>query len=221
MGTISRPILHLLGASAAILLLVVGAAAAFHPALQALSAVSETEQIAQINGLQQEKIDSLGAQSDQMEELNAAVETLRSQIPAATRASDIPALIAAAAQASGVTPTLLETGVIEPFAPRDADAVAGSADADESSTADATESSEADATDTSDPDSASATRLQQSLRVGFTAPDGRAAAAFVDELRQGVRAIAIDTVQVDRAGDGVTGSVSLLIFADTTGADAP
>lgn len=211
MKQLSRPVLHLIGAGATIVLVGAGVLTGLPLAMQAMTSASEADQIVHTNGLQQASVDQLDVESTRMSDLAADVQKLRRQIPTQTRASDLPTMIARAAQAAGVTVSLIETDVAGPFTARD-EAVAAAAASVATGTGEDQPASAA-------PGDADTPQRQQTVRVGLDALDARAVASFVDALRQGPRLIAIDTVQVERGSEGVNATVALLLFADTAGTE--
>ncbi len=211
MTQLSRPVLHLIGAGATIVLVGTGVLVGLPLAMQALTSASEADQIVHTNGLQQASVDQLDVESTRMSDLAADVQKLRTQIPTQTRASDLPTLIARAAQVAGATVNLIEADAAGPFTVRDEAAAAAEASAVTGAADDQPASST--------PGDADAAQRQQTVRVRLDAGDARAVASFVDELRHGPRILAIDTVQVERGSAGVNATVTLLLFADTTGAE--
>jgi len=211
MNGLTRPALHLIGAGASIILIAAGVLIALPFATQAMSSASEADQIVHTNGIQQASVDQLDAESARISDLAADVQKLRTQIPAQTRASDLPAMIARAAEASGATVTTIEPDAIVPFTPRDDAAAARAASAASGTGEGGDQPASSPAEDTA--------QRQQTVRVGLDAADARAVAGFVDALRQGPRLTAIDVVQVERSSDGVHATVTLLLFADTTAAE--
>jgi len=214
MKELSRPVLHLLGSGATIVLIGIGVLVGLPLATQAMASASEADQIVHANGLQQASVEQLGAESARLSDLAADVQKLRAQIPAHTRASDLPSMLARAAQAGDATVTVIEPGAVGPFTARDEGVAAAAA-----STATGAAGEEQPASSGTSDSSAGDTAQQQTVHVQLRAADARAVAAFVDALRQGPRLIAIDTIRVERGSEGVTATVTLLLFADSAGAE--
>lgn len=205
------------------------------------SADAERQQVAATNATYETQITALTKQKENLDEINAAVEKLRGQVPDKQLLNQVFERISLAATSAGVTVTAANRGDLAPYAPR-----TGSADAAASAPApaptptpttgtpidganDVAAQANANVADTNGatadggtPTPAPATppaaaREQIELSISVTAPDMASAFAFLDGLRAGPRAIAIDTATVSQSGEGFSLQVTVLTFLQNSG----
>ena len=77
---------------------------------QAVSVIGETAAVAQTNAIYQAQVDSLREQEENLDQINASVAGLRSQIPATGQLDDVFEVVGRAAEASGVAITAVTAG---------------------------------------------------------------------------------------------------------------
>ncbi|MGV9192789.1 hypothetical protein ACQ143_00380 [Microbacterium sp. MC2] len=161
---------------------------------------ASTRTVAQTNAVYQAQIDQLTAAETRLDEIDAHLVELRTEIAPFTRLDDAFDLIVTAAEERDLVLESVTAGEPEPFVPRtavtdDAGQATPPASTEESTApADADPSAGAPAAEAApEPTSPDATSPQQ--QVAFTiavpVPDAEAAAAFVDDLRAGPRLISV------------------------------
>ncbi|MDQ0614922.1 TolA-binding protein [Microbacterium sp. W4I4] len=207
------------------------------------SADTERQQVAATNATYETQIATLTAQKEKLAEINAAVEKLRGQVPEKQLLNQVFERISLAATSAGVTVTAANRGDLAPYAPRTgtADAAAsvpapvptptpttGTPIDGANDVADKADANVADADGaTADggtpapaaPTAAASAREQVELSISVTAPDMASAFAFLDGLRAGPRAIAIDTATVSQSGEGFSLQVTVLAFLQNSGGE--
>lgn len=191
-------------------------------------AYGQTVMVAATNAGFEQQIDALEAEQERIEEIDAAVAELRAQIPAAENLNEVFERISRAEQDSGTQVVSVTRGDLEPFQVRSGvedgsespeSNAAGTPSSDGATTPpekpiDATDQAASDAAGPPDDQPAGAAadevrRLQVELSITIRATDTAAAVAFIDGLRAGPRAIAIDKVAVT----GIPGSLDVQITA--------
>lgn len=191
---------------------------------QAVSVDTQTATVANTNELYQAQVDSLNAQQENLDEIEANVAGLRSQIPATGQLDDVFEVAARAAEASGVRITAVTAGQQVAFVPRagategDA-AVAQPAPTPEATVeaADPTDGTAAEAGPASAP-GAAAGRQQVDFVISATAADIAQATAFLDALRTGPRLLNnVTATMAPSGGGGIDVQISALTYVDTEG----
>ena len=209
------------------------------------SADAQRTQVAATNQTYEMQIAALQEQQQRMGEIEAAVAELRAQVPDAPLLNQVFERIAQAEDSSGARVESVSRGDLMPYAPRvgvgedAAPAAAATPDAEPTSetgtpidaandvAADANANSAATNAANGAPEAASGSaaasdRAQVEISITATADDVASAVAFVDALRTGPRAVAIDTVSLSGAPGAFTVQITALAFlqstAQTTGA---
>ncbi|MCK6079378.1 hypothetical protein KZX37_01930 [Microbacterium sp. EYE_5] len=220
----TKQLVNLIGAAAAVAVLVLGIVVCALPLLSAAgTTASAADDVAQQNRTQEILLDTLRSQSADMAALDADVEDLRAAIPAAPHLDDVLYLALSAAEAHGGRVTALTPATAEPFAIRseeeatapggaasaaDAPAEAGGADPGEQTAAETPKATAAGA-----PSEPSAP-IQIAVTVVIEAADVDAATRVLDALRAGPRAVAVTQASVTQATeDGVTLTATVLAFS--------
>ena len=227
----TKQLVNLVGAAASLAILLLGVVVFALPLFSSASATwSSADEVADQNRTQQTVLDTLTAQSADMSELDATVEEMRAEIPAAAYLDDVLLLAVDAARDNGGTVTSVAPGTSEPFAPRvtgageDAAAQAPDPAASEDSAATdaapADDAAAADGTAAADGDGTAAAPAptvndpqQITVTLGIEAADVAAATRILDALRAGPRLVAVTQASVTSdAENGATLSVTLLAF---------
>ncbi|MEW1834745.1 hypothetical protein [Microbacterium sp. NPDC079995] len=219
----TKQLVNLIGAAAAVAVLVLGIVVCALPLLSAAgTTASAADDVAQQNRTQEILLDTLRSQSADMAALDADVEGLRAAIPAAPHLDDVLYLALSAAEAHGGRVTTLTPATAEPFAIRseeatdpagaasaaDAPAEAGGAEPGGQTAAETPEATAAGAA--SDPSAP----IQIAVTVVIEAADVDAATRVLDALRAGPRAVAVTQASVTQATeDGVTLTATVLAFS--------
>jgi len=187
---------------------------------QAVSVIGETAAVAQTNANYQAQVDTLRQQEENLDQINASVAGLRSQIPATGQLDDVFEVVGRAAEASGVAITAVTAGEQVAFTTRtsaaegDAAAVAPAPTPEPTPTDAATDVSVAPPTAPSG--SVGATGRQQvDFEIRATADDMAAATAFLDALRSGPRLLSnVSAIATGGAGGTVDVQISALTYLD-------
>lgn len=197
---------------------------------QAVGVDGQTATVASTNAIYQAQVDSLSAQEENLDEINASVTDLRAQIPATGQLDDVFEVVGRAAEASGVAITSVTAGDQVVYVTR-----TGATDADEAAVAPAPEATPAPtpgatdaATDgTTAPPAAgtgvgdavaAAGRQQVDFVISATAADMAQATAFLDELRAGPRLLDTITATATQTGEGTVDlQITALTFVDAEG----
>lgn len=188
----------------------------------------QTASVADTNAIYQTQVDYLTAEQENLEEINAEVSSLRSQIPAAGQLDDVFEVVGRAAEASRVTINTVTAGQPTPFIVRtdatDASEPAVSEQSPDPATTDpATDTTTSDDSGTtgSTPETPSTTgtgREQVDFIIVATGTDIAQAVAFVDALRSGPRLLSNITVRTTQTSAGtVDVQVSALTYVDSEG----
>lgn len=185
---------------------------------QAVGVIAETATVAQTNAIYQAQVDSLQEQEENLDQINASVAGLRSQIPATAQLDDVFEVVGRAAEASGVALTAVTAGEQVAFATR-----TSAAETEAAAPAPAPEPTPTDgATDAAAAPSAAPTaplgsvgatgRQQVDFEIRATAADMAQATAFIDALRSGPRLL---SSVIASSTSGAAGSVDIQISALT------
>jgi len=187
--------------------------------VQSIGVDAQTATVANTNAVYQAQVDSLTAQQENLDQINASVAGLRAQIPAKGQLDDVFEVIARATEASQVTLTSVTAGEQVVFVPRTgadeaADAAAVPApDATPTPGTDGTGTA-ADAPGASDgaPARTAVGRQQVDFAIQATAADMGQVTAFLDALRTGPRLLGSVMVTTNQSGGGM---IDILIEALT------
>jgi hypothetical protein len=193
--------------------------------VQAVDVDAQTATVANTNAIYQAQVDHLTAEAENLDQINADVAGLRSQIPATGQLDDVFEVVARAAEASGVSLTAITAGEQVAFTARtgategDAAAVAPAP----APTPEATEGATDTTTGTTDAAASvdpivTAGRQQVDFVISATAADMAQATAFLDALRAGPRLLNSITATTTQSGEGTFDvQISALTFVDTEG----
>ena len=197
---------------------------------QAIGVDAQTATVAGTNAIYQAQVDGLREEEERLDEIDADVADLRSQIPATGQLDDVFEVVGRAAEASGVALTAVTAGEQVAFvvrtsaeddptaAPEPAPTPAPTTGATDAATADTAPTTDAaagaDAT-------AAAGRQQVDFVIQATAADMTQATAFLDALRAGPRLLSNVTATSTESGSGtVDVQITALTYVDTA-FDAP
>jgi hypothetical protein len=194
--------------------------------VQAVAVDAQTATVAQSNSVYQAQVDSLHQQKQNIDQINASVTALRSQIPSTGKLDDVFEVVGHAASASGVALTTVTAGDQVVF-------VARTAATDEQATVPApapaptpapssTQAADAPATPAPDAGSggtaAASGRQQVDFAIQASAVDMAQATAFLDALRAGPRLLSSITASTTQSGEGTVDiQVSALTYVDAKG----
>jgi hypothetical protein len=193
---------------------------------QAVAVDTQTATVANTNAIYQAQVDNLTAEAENLDQINADVADLRSQIPASGQLDDVFEVVARASEASGVTLTAITAGDQVAFAVRtgatngDAAAVAPAPAPTPSATDAATDPTAGTTTEAAAPVDAVVTagRQQVDFVISATATDMAQATAFLDALRAGPRLLNSITATTTQSGAGMFDvQISALTFVDAEG----
>ncbi|WP_349427775.1 hypothetical protein [Microbacterium sp. LWS13-1.2] len=207
---------------------------------QAVGVDGQTATVANTNAIYQAQVDHLTAEEENLEQINAEVSGLRSQIPATAQLDDVFEVVGRAAEASGVSLTSVTAGEQVLFTTRtgvidgDAAAVApapapeptpaateGAADTTTGTTTDAAAGTTAGATTDAAAGggiAAAAGRQQVDFVISASATDMAQATAFLDALRAGPRLLNSITATTTQSGEGTFDvQITALTFMDAEG----
>jgi hypothetical protein len=193
---------------------------------QAVGVDAQTATVANTNAIYQAQVDQLTAEEENLDQINATVADLRSQIPATGQLDDVFEVVARAAEASGVSLTAVSAGEQVAFTARTGATAGGAAPVapvpapTPSATEGATEPTTGTTTDAAAPVDGIATagRQQVDFVISAQAADMAQATAFVDALRAGPRLLIPETVTMTESGAGaVDVQISALTFVDAEG----
>ena len=197
---------------------------------QALGVDAQTATVANTNAIYQAQVDTLREEEERLDDINAAVADLRSQIPATGQLDDVFEVVGRAAEASGVALTTVTAGEQVAFVVRtgvEDDPAAAPAPAPEPTptpapTAGATDAATGESATTPDAtaDAGGATtsgRQQVDFVIQATAIDMAQATAFLDALRAGPRLLSNVTATTAQNGEGaIDVQITALTYVDTT-----
>lgn len=205
-----------------------------------LAADSQRQQVETTNAAYETQIRTLTEQKEHLGDIQAAVAQLRAQIPEKELLNEVFERISRAATSAGVTVTAASRGDLAPYAARaGTDEEETPVPAPSASPSDGTGTSLDQAHDVADqatanasasgtttggapeaiPPSAAPARGQVEVSIDVTASDIARAFAFLDGLRAGPRAIAIDTVATTRVPDGFTMKITAIAFLQSSGGE--
>ncbi|HWU27480.1 MAG TPA: hypothetical protein VN041_00105 [Microbacterium sp.] len=208
-----------------------------------VSADGQREQVAATNAGFEKQIASLTTQKANLADIQGAVTQLRGQIPEQQLLNQVFERISRAATDAGVTVTDASRGDLETFVARtgskDAaaataaptpaptptpttgtpiDAVKGTAGQANANAA-ATDAANGATPTTGAPAPAASTRQQVQLSIRVSAPDIASTFAFLDGLRAGPRAIAIDTATTTESGGAFEMQITAIAFLQSSGGE--
>lgn len=192
---------------------------------QAVGTDAQTATVANTNALYQAQVDSLTAEQENLDAINANVAELRSQIPATGQLDDVFEVVARGAEASGVEITAITAGdkvaYVERTVAAEGDVAAAAAPEPTPEATDAaTDITGGTTTDVAAvPDAgAAAGRQQVDFVISATATDMEQATAFLDALRAGPRLLNNISAAMTHSGEGaVDVQISALTYVDTEG----
>lgn len=194
--------------------------------LQSVAIDTQTATVASTNALYQAQVDTLREQEENLPEIIASVDLLRSQIPATAQLDDVFEVIARAAETSGASIQSVTAGEQVAFMAGTAGGGAAAATpADGSGTTDGAASD-----GTTEPDGATGDgaadppvtppvggRQQVDFAIQVVAADMTQATAFLDALRSGPRLLSGIESSATQSGSGVDLQVSALTYLDSEG----
>jgi len=208
-----------------------------------VSADGQREQVAATNAGFEKQIASLTTQKANLADIQGAVTQLRGQIPEQQLLNQVFERISRAATDAGVTVTDASRGDLETFVARtgskDAaaataaptpaptptpttgtpiDAAKGTAGQANANAA-ATDAANGATPTTGAPAPAASTRQQVQLSIRISAPDIASTFAFLDGLRAGPRAIAIDTATTTESGGAFEMQITAIAFLQSSGGE--
>lgn len=208
-----------------------------------VSADSQREQVAATNAGFEKQIASLTTQKAHLTDIQGAVTQLRGQIPEQQLLNQVFERISRAATDAGVTVTDASRGDLETFAARTGSKDAAAATAapapaptptpttgtpidaakdtagQANANAAATDAASGATPATGAPAPAASTRQQVQLSIRISAPDIASTFAFLDGLRAGPRAIAIDTATTTESGGTFEMQITAIAFLQSTGGE--
>ncbi|CAH0151664.1 MULTISPECIES: hypothetical protein [unclassified Microbacterium] len=230
----TKQLITLIGALVTAAVLVLGIVVGVLPLVGGVFAAQEQQrQVEGTNQVYETQIAALQKQQETLEETEKSVAALSAQIPALPLLDEVFERIARAEADSGAQLVSVTRGEAVPYAPRtggteDAPAPAATTeptetpvDAASDVAADATVASDATAdaaasettTDpTAQPTATTPDRMQIDITIQATAPDMVSVQKFLDGLRGGPRAIAIDEVVVTESNEQFDIQVTALTF---------
>lgn len=197
--------------------------------LQAIAVDGQTATVAGTNALYQTQVDSLQAEEQNLDAINANVAAMRSQIPATGQLDDVFEVVGRAAEATGVVLTAATAGEQVPFTLRTG-ATAGEpptatpaptptptpTPTEGAAPADGTINPGA-ATPASEAPPASG-RQQIDFAISATARDMAQVTAFLDALRTGPRLLSSMTATSTQTGEGtIELQITALTYLDAEG----
>lgn len=218
-----RSLINVLGVVVTIAVLAVGIFFVAGPlVLQAFGVVGQTATVAGTNALYEAQVDHLQEEKSRLDEIEASVADLQTQITPANELDDVFELVANAAQASGVTITSISAGDTVSFvtrtsptadstvaAPATTDTSASAADTgDESTPADSTQNSSTGGSAAG----ADTGRVQVEFTIDVNASSSAQAVAFLDALRGGPRLLGQVDTTVSSSDTGFNVLLTALAF---------
>lgn len=202
------------------------------------SADAQRSQVAATNQSYEMQIAALQVQQKRMGEIEAAVAQLRAQVPDAPLLNQVFERISRSEDSSGVRVVAVTSSEAVPYAARTgmgedaptaatpppatttetgtpidgANDVAADANANASATEAGTGAADAPA---QTPAPVASARAQVEISIRITAPDMVSAFAFLDGLRTGPRAIAVDSTTATQTPDGFDVQITAVAFVHT------
>ncbi|GAA1468030.1 hypothetical protein [Microbacterium thalassium] len=188
--------------------------------LQSLTTSAQTAQVGQTNSLYQAQVDGLRAESERMDEIDASVADLRSQIPATNELDDVFEVIARAASSADVDVQSIAAGDNAAFIVRTEPLAAGEepeapADTTQAPSDDATGDAAAEASASAPATAGTALadgRQQVDFTIAVTTNDLGNAVRFLDNLRRGPRLLSSIESVVTPTGTGYDVNISAITF---------
>ena len=214
----SRALINILGVVATLGVLALGIVLVAMPlAFQALGVAGQTAGVVTTNATYQAQIDGLREEEEHLDETQASVASLQTQITPAGELDDVFEVIAKAAEATGVTITSVTAGDPVPFTERtSASAIGEVVEAPiEAPAADATTTDTTATTDAAAPVAPASTstgRTQVDFTIAVTAGDLDQVVALLDALRSGPRLLGQIQTTVTPTGTGFDVSLAALAF---------
>ena len=192
---------------------------------QAVGVDAQTATVANTNAIYQAQVDNLTAEAENLDQINADVAGLRSQIPATGQLDDVFEVVARAAEASGVSLTAITAGEQVAFTARtgatEGDAAAVAARSRPDTGGDRGRDRHHDRNDgcrSPRRPVVTAGRQQVDFVISAQAADMAQATAFLDALRAGPRLLNSITATTTQSGEGTFDvQISALTFVDTEG----
>jgi TolA-binding protein len=193
---------------------------------QAVGVDAQTATVANTNAIYQAQVDNLNEQQANIDQINADVAELRSQIPASGQLDDVFEVVGTAAADTGVQLTAVTAGEQVAFVTRtgategDAAAAPAAEPTPAPTPTDGSTDASTGATDTAAPVAgpADAGRQQVDFTISVTAPDMATATAFLDALRAGPRLLSSITATTSQSGEGsVSVQITALTYVDEEG----
>ncbi len=212
----TKQLVNLIGAAAAVGILLLGIVVGALPVLSAAqTTASSADDVALQNQTQETLLDALRAQAADMTELEDDVAALRAAIPTAAHLDDVLLLALDAARDHGGTVTSLTPATPEPFAIRTGETGAPPAAEEPAAEAPAEEASAAPpAADVPAAVPEEAAPAQVAVTIVIEAADVDAATRMLDALRAGPRVVAVTQAGVaEGAEGGVTLTATVLAFS--------
>ncbi len=215
----TKQLVNLIGAAAAVGILLLGIVVGALPVLSAAqTTASSADDVALQNQTQETLLDALRAQAADMTELEDDVAALRAAIPTAAHLDDVLLLALDAARDHGGTVTSLTPATPEPFAIRTGETgepAAPPAAEEPAAEAPAEEASAAPpAADVPAAVPEEAAPAQVAVTIVIEAADVDAATRMLDALRAGPRVVAVTQAGVaEGAEGGVTLTATVLAFS--------
>lgn len=200
---IPRRLINILGLLVVFAVLVVGTVLGALPLyLESLNVRVERATVAMSNDQLASQIDALRVQRDELPEIEADLDALRAQLPAAAQLNDASALVVRAARAAQVAVVSIDYGEAELFsAPGvEPDANANAAPLADPETAAATPD-EPLAADEDGAMSEPGERLQVPVTISVTAESIARIPRLLDELRKGARLLRVTSTSVTHSGE--------------------
>ncbi|GAA4354141.1 hypothetical protein [Microbacterium rhizosphaerae] len=239
-----KQIINLIGILVSVAVLALGIFLVAMPLVtQALGVNAQADQVSHTNVLYQAQVDALNKAKQNKSATDAAVATLRVQIPAAPQLDDVFDVVARASESSGATIATITAGTQTAFVVRTGPTTLSEEKATSnptpapSATASGTVGDAQQAKDQSNAQTAQTnaatgatsaaggqtatgqTRTQIDFAITIKATDMNQVTAFLDGLRAGPRLLSNITSTVTQNGTGIQANVTALTFVD--GVTAP
>ena len=187
---------------------------------QAVGVDTQTTSVANTNALYQAQLDRLKAEQDNLEQINANVADLRSQIPVTGQLDDVFEVVARAAEASGVALSAVTAGEQVVFTPRSGtEEPAASTSQPEPAPTDATNAADPSTTPEAPADAGVPEGRQQvDFVISAIAGDMGQVTAFLDALRAGPRLLSTITTTANQSNEGaIEIQITALTYVDAEG----
>lgn len=191
---------------------------------QAVGVEQQASNVSATNDIYQAQVDSLRAEAERQDEIDASVASLRAQIPGVPQLDSVFEVVGRAAESTGVTIQEISAGAEAPFTPRAGLEGVGSApapqttDPQEEEGADSESGEDAGQSPANPAPTTSEGRQQIEFTIRVTAGSMTQATEFLDELRSGPRLLNSMTAITGREPSGdVTLRVTALTYVETEG----